>query len=381
MSYILDALKKSDKQRQQARVPDLNTAPQELAPQKKKKAWWPLALAAIVLVNVIFILFFVTRQKQPATETQAIVHSPGQAQQETVQERRKAIAPQATPGLSPVSPEPRQAEPAAAEDESTVAGMAEDDTASRQEPAAATPMSQGEIATGTPLQEDAHVEDTRESGSEVADMAPQSTPGLSPVSPAPQQSEPAAAEDESTVAGMAEDDIVSLQDHAAATPMSHGEIAADPQLQEDAYAEDTRERGSEVANMAPLEDADIAGKSLSPATATHPEQYYEKPEPDQPQRPGLVETADSGPIEPKDSLMKKALHIEQLPRAIREQLPDIHISAHLFYENKPASRFASINGKVLREGQMLAPDLKVAEISTDGVIFRYQKYLFYVSVF
>lgn len=179
----------------------------------------------------------------------------------------------------------------------------------------------------------------------------------------------------------AEDDPASPQDPAAATPMSHGEIAADPQLQEDAYAEDTRESGPEVANMAPLEDVAIAGKSLSPVTATHPEEYYEEPEQDQSQRPRPVETADSSPIEPKGSLMKKALHIEQLPRAIREQLPDIHISAHLFYENKPASRFASINGKVLREGQMLTPDLKVAEISTDGVIFRYQKYFFYVPVF
>ncbi|MBU0908251.1 MAG: general secretion pathway protein GspB [Proteobacteria bacterium] len=381
MSYILDALKKSEKQRQQARVPDLNTAPQELAPQKKKKAWWPLALAAIVLVNVIFILFFVIRQKQPATEKQAMVHSSDQAQQETVQERRKSIAPQARPGLATVSHEPLQSEPAAAEDESTVVSKAEDDPASPQDPAAATPMSHGEIAAGQQLQEDAYVEDTRESGSEVANLAPQATPALSPVSPEPRQAEPATPEDESTVSGMVEDDTASRQDPAAATPMSHGEIAADPQLQEDAYAEDTRESGPEVANMAPLEDVAIAGKSLSPVTATHPEEYYEEPEQDQSQRPRPVETADSSPIEPKGSLMKKALHIEQLPRAIREQLPDIHISAHLFYENKPASRFASINGKVLREGQMLTPDLKVAEISTDGVIFRYQKYFFYVPVF
>ena len=303
MSYILDALKKSDKQRQQKAVPDLNTAPPELAPPKKKKAWWPLPLAAIVLGNVIFLLFFVKLQKQPATETQAIVHSSDQAQQETVQDRQKAIASQATPGLSPVSHEPQQAELASAEDESTVASMAEDDTASRQDP-------------------------------------------------------------------------------AAATPMSHEEIAADPQLQEDTSAEDTQESGSEVENKsAPQEDVAIVSESVSPGTATHPEEYDENPVQDQSQRPRLAETADSSPIEPKASLMKKAWHIDQLPETIRQQLPDIHISAHLFYKDKPASRFASINGKVLQEGQMLTPDIKVAEISTYGVIFRYQKYLFYVPVF
>ncbi|MCJ7602686.1 MAG: hypothetical protein MUO63_14450, partial [Desulfobulbaceae bacterium] len=217
MSYILDALKKSEKQRQQKHVPDLNTAPSELAPPKKKKAWWPLPLAAIVLGNVIFLLFFVKLQKQPATETQAIVHSSDQAQQETVQDRQKAIAPQATPGLSPVSHEPQQAELAATEDESTVASMAEDDTASRQDPAAAIPMSHGEIAAAPQLQDDAYAEDTQESGSEVANnIAPQSTPALSPVSHEPLQSELAAAEDESTVASMAEDDTASRQDPAAA---------------------------------------------------------------------------------------------------------------------------------------------------------------------
>lgn len=299
MSYILDALKKSDKQRQQERVPDLNTVQLELAPPKKKKALWLLPLAAIVLANMIFILFFVIHQKQPATKTQAIVHSSDQAQQETVQERRPAIAPQATPEPSPAGREPRQAEPVAAEDESTVANMAEDEAASRQ-------------------------------------------------------------------------------DSAAAPPLSDGETAAGPQPQEDAQAEDTLADGSEAADtIAPLEEDAIA----SPVTAAHPEEYNETPEQDQPQRPRPAETADSSPVEPKGGLTKKALHIDQLPGAIRQQLPDIHISAHLFYEDKPASRFASINGKILREGQTLAPDLEVAEISTDGVIFRYQKYLFFVPVF
>jgi len=299
MSYILDALKKSDKQRQQERVPDLNTVQLELAPPKKKKAAWLLPLAALVLANVIFILFFVIHQKQPATKTQAIVPSSGQAQQDTVQERRQAIAPQSTPAPSPASHGPRQAEPAAAEDESTAANMAEDDAASRQ-------------------------------------------------------------------------------DSAAAPPMSHGETAAGPQPQEDAQAGDTQAGAAEETNtIAPLEE----DASASPVTATHPEKYNETPAQDQPQRPRPAETADSSPVEPKGGLTKKALHIDQLPGAIRQQLPDIHISAHLFYEDKPASRFASINGKILREGQTLAPDLEVAEISTDGVIFRYQKYLFYVPVF
>ena len=378
MSYILDALKKSDKQRQQARVPDLNTVQLELAPPKKKKTWL-LPLAAIVLANVIFILFFVIHQKQPATKTQAIVHGSDQAPQETVQQRPKAIAPQATPEPSPAGREPLQSEPAAAEDESTAANMAAGDAASRPDSAAAPSMAHEETAAGPQPREDAQAEDTRASASEAANtIAPQATPAPSPAGREPLQAEPAAAEDESTAANMAEDDAASRQDSAAAPSVSHEETAAGPQPQEEAQAEDTRESVSEEANtIAPLEDDAIAG----PVTAAHPEEYNEKPEQDQPQRPGLAETADSGPIGPETGLTKKALHIDQLPGAIRQQLPDFHISAHLFYKDKPASRLACINGNVLREGQMLAPDLKVAEISTDGVIFRYQKYLFYVPVF
>ncbi|RJX31175.1 MAG: hypothetical protein C4531_08250 [Desulfurivibrio sp.] len=386
MSYILDALKKSDKQRQQTRVPDLNTVQLELAPPKRKKASWPIPLAAIVLVNMIFILFFVMLRNQPATEKQTIVPSSDQASQETVQQRQQAVAPQAPPEPSPASRAPRQSEPAAAEEEGTVAGMAEDDTASRQDPAAAAPMSSGETAAGPQPREEAQAEDTGESVPEVANKsAPQATPGLSPASREPRQSEPADAEDNSTVASMAEDDAASRLDPAAAAPMSPGETAATaagPQPREDAQAEDAWVSGSEVANQsAPREDVAIADESVAPAAPTPPEEYDEKPEQDQPQRSGLSETADSSPLEPEAGSTKKAMHIDQLPEAIREQLPDIHISAHLFYKDKPAARFASINGKILREGQMLAPDLKVAEISTDGVIFRYQEYLFYVSVF
>ncbi|MFH1215479.1 MAG: general secretion pathway protein GspB [Pseudomonadota bacterium] len=377
MSYILDALKKSDKQRKQTPVPDLNTTPLELAASKKKKAWWPITIAAIVLANVIFILFFVKLQKQPATETQAIVHGSDPTE---VEERQKAIALESTPELQPVNHEPHQSELAAAEAENTVANMTEDKTASRQDSAAATSMSDEETAAGPQLQEEAYGENTQGRGSEVANKsALQATPAPSPVSHEPLQSGLAASEDESAVASMAEESG-SLQNHAAA-PISEEEKAADPQLQEDAYVEDKQENGSEVASKsAPRKDVAIASESVSPRTATPAEEYPEKPEQDQSPHLLPVETADSRPNEPKDSLRKQALRINQLPGAIRQQLPDIHIGAYL-YKNNPAERLASINGKILREGQMFTPDIQVAEISTNGVIFRYQKYLFYVSVF
>jgi general secretion pathway protein B len=383
MSYILDALKKSDKQRPQTRVPDLNTVPLELPPQKRKKASWLLPMAALVLVNVLVIVFFVMRQNQPAPEKRASVGSPEQAHQKTVQEEKKTPAPQAAPALAPASPEPLQSETAAAGEESPGAGMAKEDMASGQEPAAALPEPQEERAAASQPRQDVSTGDTGEPGPEAAnDTAPQAAPALAPASPEPLQSETAAAGEESPGADMAEEDMASGQEPAAALPEAQEERAAASQPQEDVSTEDTGEPGPEAADdTASPEDVAGAGDSASPAKAASPAGSSEKAQPGLVQRPRRGETADAGPQEPDAGFMKKALHIDQLPSSVRQQLPDIHIGAHLFYKDKPASRFAYINGKMLREGQMLAPDIKVAEISTDGVIFRHQKYLFYVPVF
>lgn len=383
MSYILDALKKSDKERQRKRrVPDLDTVPLESVPQRKKKVSWPISLAAIVLVNAIFILYFVKLQNQPGPETKDIVSNSDQTQQETVQAGPQAAAPQTTPAPVPAGNTPLQTEPAAAEDTGTMALLTEHDTASRQDPGPAPPLAQGE-RSGSKMQEDTDTAVSRENGADgdVANMAHDVTPEASPVSREAVQSEPAAIEEESAGAHMAEGDTTSGPEPAAA-PLSPGENAAGRQLpEEDAQAAESREVGSEVESIGPQEAVADASESESPVMAAEPEEYAEIPEQDQAGHPQLAETADSGPSEPQAGLMQKAVHINQLPATVRNQLPDIHIGAHLFYKDKPASRFASINGKILREGQRFDQDLKVAEITTDGVIFSYQKYLFYMPVF
>ena len=82
----------------------------------------------------------------------------------------------------------------------------------------------------------------------------------------------------------------------------------------------------------------------------------------------------------KPRAQREPLHIMQLPSSIQEKLPEFHISAHVYFAKKPASRLASINGKIVREGQKLIPDLKVEEITSDGVIFSYHEYLFHVPI-
>lgn len=67
MSYILEALKKSERERQRGSVPDLHTiqAVQEASPTKRR-ALWPLLACAVLLVNAAILLWW-SRPWSPAS--------------------------------------------------------------------------------------------------------------------------------------------------------------------------------------------------------------------------------------------------------------------------------------------------------------------------
>ena len=74
MSYILDALKKADKERKRGSVPDLSTV-QDPTPQKpKKRSLWPYLVVAALLINVVIFLFWL-RPWEPE-ETHTIAKAP-----------------------------------------------------------------------------------------------------------------------------------------------------------------------------------------------------------------------------------------------------------------------------------------------------------------
>ena len=77
---------------------------------------------------------------------------------------------------------------------------------------------------------------------------------------------------------------------------------------------------------------------------------------------------------------KKVLEIGQLPISVREELPRIRISSHI-YSNNPLARIVSINGSVIREGESVIKGLKVDEITMTGIILDYQGYLFRMRAF
>jgi general secretion pathway protein B len=83
--------------------------------------------------------------------------------------------------------------------------------------------------------------------------------------------------------------------------------------------------------------------------------------------------ADAPPADPAQE--QKVLLMAELPAAIRREIPAMSIPVHT-YSDTPKERIVGINDRLLREGEYLAPGLKLELIAPDGVVFSYKRYLF-----
>jgi general secretion pathway protein B len=94
--------------------------------------------------------------------------------------------------------------------------------------------------------------------------------------------------------------------------------------------------------------------------------------------PGQAATTPHGNADkgaPEDMSSQKPMASSDLPSSIRKTLPAIVVAVHA-YSITPRDRLVSINGRMLREGDTLAPDLKLEQITPDGMIFTYRGYHF-----
>jgi general secretion pathway protein B len=129
MSYILDALKKAERERGIAQVPTLMTVHDSRAPESRR--WWSVSAAAILLAAIVisFSLFLTKKDSGPVrTQSSAEINRQGNSVQApppavTPSPERKAIAPPGAreaaasapslPEYPPINPPERRAVPAA----------------------------------------------------------------------------------------------------------------------------------------------------------------------------------------------------------------------------------------------------------------------------
>ena len=72
--------------------------------------------------------------------------------------------------------------------------------------------------------------------------------------------------------------------------------------------------------------------------------------------------------------------MEELPLALRAQLPEMKFSGHVFSPT-PELRMIMINTSVVREGDLIDADLRLMEITRDGLIMSHKGTDFMVVLF
>ena len=73
------------------------------------------------------------------------------------------------------------------------------------------------------------------------------------------------------------------------------------------------------------------------------------------------------------------LERDELPFEMQQYIPVMEFSAHV-YSSNPVQRSIVINGLLMEEGDWLASDLFLSEITPDGAIFDFQGQLFHQGV-
>jgi len=73
------------------------------------------------------------------------------------------------------------------------------------------------------------------------------------------------------------------------------------------------------------------------------------------------------------------LEMDELPYDVLQHIPTLEFSAHV-YSSNPLQRSIVINGRFMEEGDWLAENLFLSEITPDGAIFDFQGQLFHQGV-
>jgi general secretion pathway protein B len=71
--------------------------------------------------------------------------------------------------------------------------------------------------------------------------------------------------------------------------------------------------------------------------------------------------------------------ITELPPSLQQEIPNLSISLHS-YVSAPKDRLVMINNTLLRQGEFLAPGLRLEQITSDGVVISYKNYQFHRGV-
>ena len=95
----------------------------------------------------------------------------------------------------------------------------------------------------------------------------------------------------------------------------------------------------------------------------------------QPPLPGARATSEAPPAE----VLSGVSHWKTLPGDIQKQLREMAFTVHIYSPNPPA-RFIRVSGRTLHEGEQLSNEMKLQQITRDGIVFTYRGGKFWIGM-
>jgi general secretion pathway protein B len=392
MSYILDALKKSDQDRQRRKPPSLETIYADEIGKPKKKAHWPYLIALALVLNAGLLLWWLRPWNSGSSVESSRRQLPKEQQVQVAKETgRNPSAVPAVPKEKPVVSAPQKQEnreqtakesreqPVPQTAAKSVAQTAATPAPGQQAAATSAPVQQ---SAATPVQQTAATPEAKSEkqaggGTEPPPAVVQNPVTVQPAPPptvvakeTPPNAEPKPQPEPPPKPGRGQ--AAPEVAPPAKTPPAPAAVAARPQEPVRAPGPAAPENLNKKAlakaaadakmnkQVAPLEQANqgLGGKELVADLKSLTES--EKPAG---KKPGSVPAA----------------RLQDLPSPVRDSLPRMAVSM-LIYSAKPGDRYININGAKMHEGQEVAAGLKVEEITPDGAVFSYQGMRFYKPV-
>lgn len=345
MSYILDAIKKSDQQRDLGTAPSVHTLHEPpMIEEPSRRPGWLYGLAAILLLNAGGLgwwLWHGTPTKTPVAQAPA----------SSVVAK---VAPQPSPPTAGsgtlFKPSPPSTSPATP-------------PASKSPFVLANPPKPAAVSTPPPPAPAAKpVAVTANQGSAITNIPTTSTPppipAAAPVIATPKMSPPVTAGTKKPTSSP-----------KVAFPGTKAPSTTVVPVQTPIITDVNPEESLDEIETSPATDTEnvpeIAASSdlLSPiAASASPKSNNKKTAKDE-----------------EDPEISKIPFLNKLPPEIQQGIPEMHISFHS-YSIKASARLVSISGKILREGDSFDTDVKLETITTKGVIMKVKDRRFQLKV-
>lgn len=345
MSFILDALKKTEREREGGTIPSINSQPPGEPPQRPGKPGWRYLIIVVLLLNAGVLLWWL---------------KPWQAEQEGLQSAVKAEADK--------KQLPAQTAVAVANSGPENSVEPSNPTSSSIPPAALrTVIAPGAVTKkhGQETKETVPVTEPAEKTSETL----QAAAGREKVAGQPQLS---AMIEDMADSSASEQTRQAVPVESVSIPPSMAEVAGD----EEEAAMPVYDENSLAISP---ERIDQAVKAVVEHELDRRKGKASVPDENKPDF-GRVVLEKTAVNEKVGGAGKGLLDYRQLPSSLQQQLPELAISLHL-YSEKPERRKVSVDGRVMREKEQIDKDLILEEITPDGVIFNFAGKRFHKRVF